>query len=141
MDQHKNSKSAIRLPLFIAAAVALGIFIGANMAGGNPVSSGTLNKNLNKFRQILTHIQLDYVDEVNTDELIETAITEMLTKLDPHSVYIPAEELALTNAQLEGNFEGIGIEFNIFKDTIYVVTALSGDGHPKVWVLDLVIRL
>ncbi len=126
MDSHKNSKSAIRLPIFIAAAIVLGIFIGANMADGNPVASSSLHKSLHKFRQILTHIQVDYVDDVNTDELIETAITEMLTKLDPHSVYIPAEELALTNSQLEGNFEGIGIEFNIFKDTIYVVTALSG---------------
>ena len=126
VDPQKNSKSAIRLPLFIAAAIALGIFLGANMAGGNSVTSGSLHKNLHKFRQILTHIQMDYVDEVDTNELIETAISEMLTKLDPHSVYIPAEELALTNAQLEGNFEGVGIEFNIFKDTIYVVTALSG---------------
>jgi carboxyl-terminal processing protease len=127
LDQQKNSKSAIRLPLYIAAAIILGILIGANMTSTSPVSSsGSLQKSVHKFRQILSYIQEDYVDEVDTDALVETAITEMLTKLDPHSVYIPAEELAMTNSQLEGNFEGIGIEFNIFKDTIYVVTALSG---------------
>lgn len=121
----ENNKNAIRLPLFIAAAIALGIFIGANMAGSNS-GADNLYKSIFKFRQVVSHIQNDYVDEVNTDELVETAIEEMLTRLDPHSVYIPAEDLQMSQAQLEGNFEGIGIEFNIFKDTIHVVSPLSG---------------
>lgn len=103
----------------------MGIFIGANMADVN-TGANDLYKSIFKFRQVLTHIENDYVDKVNTDELVENAITEMLAKLDPHSVYIPAKELALSQSQLEGNFEGIGVEFNIFKDTIVVVSALSG---------------
>lgn len=95
------------------------------MAAGDGKSEN-LFQSLYKFRQVLTHIQNDYVDEVDTDELVEKAISDMLNELDPHSVYVPAEELKISQAQLEGNFEGIGIEFNIFKDTIHVVSPLSG---------------
>ncbi|MEP4535201.1 MAG: S41 family peptidase [Cyclobacteriaceae bacterium] len=125
-EKRKNSKSAIRLPIYISAAVALGILIGANMAGETSPVVGNIYKSISKFRQVLTYIQNDYVDDVNPDNLVEDAIVEMLTKLDPHTVYIPAEDLEMTNSQLEGNFEGIGIEFNIFHDTIHVVSPLSG---------------
>lgn len=125
-EKKKISNSAIRLPIFIAAAIVLGIFIGANMAGNSTPAINNIYKSLAKFRQVLSAIENDYVDPVNSEELVETAINEMLTKLDPHSVYIPAKDLEMTNAQLEGNFEGIGIEFNIFRDTIYVVSPLSG---------------
>lgn len=134
MDTPKNSKSAIRLPLYISLAIAVGIFIGANMAGGS-TPSDHLYESIYKFRQVITHIQNDYVDEVNTGELAETAITEMLEKLDPHSVYIPAKDLELTQSQLEGNFEGIGIEFNIFKDTIHVVSPLSGGPSESLGIM------
>ncbi len=126
MESRKNSKSAIRLPLYISIAIAIGVFIGANMAGGDSGTTDSLYKSVYKFRQVLTHIQNDYVDDVDASELSETAIVEMLTKLDPHSVYIPAKDLEITNSPLEGNFEGIGIEFNVFKDTINVVSPLSG---------------
>lgn len=135
MSNQKNSKSAIRLPLFIAAAIALGIFIGANMAGGSNSGSDNLYQSIFKFRQVMSYIQNDYVDGVDTDELVEFAIEEMLTKLDPHSVYIPAEELQMTQSQLEGNFEGIGVEFNIFKDTINVVSPLSGGPSEALGIM------
>jgi carboxyl-terminal processing protease len=93
----------------------------------NDIVSGYL-----KFKEILTYVQRDYVDKVDTDELVETAISRMLEKLDPHSVYIPAKELELAKSQLEGEFEGIGIEFNIIKDTIYVVAPLSGGPSEEV---------
>lgn len=135
MSETKNSKSAIRLPLFIAAAIAIGIFIGASMADGGGNNSEGLYQSIYKFRQVISHIQNDYVDDVNTDELVDNAIEEMLTKLDPHSVYIPAEDLKISQAQLEGNFEGIGVEFNIFKDTISVVTPLSGGPSEKLGIM------
>ncbi|HSI91736.1 MAG TPA: S41 family peptidase, partial [Adhaeribacter sp.] len=79
-----------------------------------------------KFRDILTYIDRDYVDSVNTEELSDFAINKMLEKLDPHTYYIPASDMALANSYLEGDFEGIGIEFNIFQDTIYVIAPISG---------------
>ena len=66
------------------------------------------------------------MDTVNIEELSDYAISKMLEKLDPHTAYIPADEMAMARSYLEGDFEGIGVEFNIFKDTIYVITPLSG---------------
>jgi carboxyl-terminal processing protease len=134
VESNRNSKNAIRLPLYVGIAIAIGIFIGANMAGDSGTTD-SLYKSVYKFRQVLTHIQNDYVDHVDAEELSETAIVEMLTKLDPHSVYIPAKDLAVTNSPLEGNFEGIGIEFNVFKDTIYVVSPLSGGPSEALGIL------
>lgn len=131
MSKNKNSDFQIRLPIFITLAVAAGILIGATMAGGDNSSNNLISSYL-KFKDILTYIQRDYVDQVDTDELVESAITKMLEELDPHSVYIPAEELEIAKSQLEGEFEGIGIEFNIFKDTIYVVAPLSGGPSEEV---------
>lgn len=126
-----NSKWAIRLPIIITSAIAIGVLLGANFTTSN-TPSGDINKSLFKFREVLGYIDKNYVDDVNSDELVETAIVNMLEKLDPHTVYIPKEEVVLAQSQLQGNFEGIGIEFNIFKDTLYVVTPLSGGPSEKV---------
>lgn len=131
MSSKKNSDFQIRLPLLLTIAVAAGILIGATMADGNATENNLISGYL-KFKEILTFVQRDYVDEVDTDELVETAINRMLEKLDPHSVYIPAKDLELAKSQLEGEFEGIGIEFNIIKDTIYVVAPLSGGPSEEV---------
>lgn len=104
------------------------------MAGSSSTPSSDLMKSLNKFRQVLTYVQNDYVDEVDTDQLVEGAIEQMLKDLDPHTTYIPPKELELVQSRLEGNYEGIGVEFNIFKDTIRVVTPLSGGPSQKLGI-------
>ncbi len=81
---------------------------------------------MQRFRDVLTQIQNEYVDTVNTGALVDDAIQHMLNKLDPHSAYIPAADRIAANEDLRGNFDGIGVEFNIFQDTIVVVSALSG---------------
>ena len=134
MSKNKNSDFQIKLPIFIILAVAAGILIGATMAGGDSSTNNFISSYL-KFKDILTYIQRDYVDKVDTDELVEVAITKMLEELDPHSVYIPAKELEMAKSELEGEFEGIGIEFNIFKDTIYVVSPLSGGPSEAVGLM------
>lgn len=138
----KNSKFSIRLPLFISVAMALGILIGATMVDDKGKDSD-FYKNINKLRQVMTYIQNDYVDEVDTEEIVDGVIEDMLTRLDPHSVYITKEDLELTQSQLQGNFEGIGIEFNIFKDTVYVVAPLSGGPSEKLGLMsgDKIIRV
>lgn len=115
----------IRLPLLLALAVCAGIFIGAKMFGQEN-SKPDIDKLAFKMREIFNYIDKFYVDTVSTDRLAEDAIREMLQNLDPHSAYIAAQELQAANEGLEGNFEGIGVEFNIFHDTIYVVTPLTG---------------
>lgn len=130
----KNSNYSIRLPLFISIAMALGILIGATMVEDGSKDSG-FYKNINKLRQVMTYIENDYVDQVNTEEIVDGVIDDMLTRLDPHSVYITQEDLELTQSQLQGNFEGIGIEFNIFKDTVHVVAPISGGPSEKLGIL------
>ncbi|UXP30594.1 S41 family peptidase [Reichenbachiella agarivorans] len=131
----KNTPSQVRLPFLLAIAVAAGIFIGANVIGGGKDESADSRKSAFKFREILNYINSNYVDEVDQNKLVENAITSMLKELDPHTVYIPAEEQELSHAQLQGNFEGIGIEYNIFRDTIYVVAPLSGGPSEEVGLL------
>lgn len=88
-----------------------------------------------KMAALLYHINQSYVDTVNTDQLVDDAIRAMLADLDPHSVYIPAEEVARANEPLEGNFEGVGIQFNILKDTILVVSPISGGPSEKLGIM------
>lgn len=137
-----NSKYNIRLPFLLSLAIAAGIFLGANMTSSSGEKSD-LVKSIYKFREILNYIDRNYVDEVETDGLVESAIADMLEKLDPHTVYIPAKDQELTQAQLDGNFSGIGIEYNIFRDTIYVVSPLSGGPSERLGLLtgDKIIRV
>ncbi|RAU84518.1 peptidase S41 [Pontibacter arcticus] len=114
------------MPLFMAAALVVGLLIGANMFSPSSTNPQGTARSYLKFRDILSYIDRDYVDTVDIEKLSDFAITKMLEKLDPHTSYIPAEEMAMARSYLEGDFEGIGIEFNIFKDTIYVITPLSG---------------
>jgi carboxyl-terminal processing protease len=111
-------------PFIYGVLIALGIFIGIWLKPSR--NMGSMMGGKSKFSEILNIINRAYVDTVNMDELEEKTITELLTNLDPHSVYIPAKDLQQANEQLEGNFEGIGVEFNILNDTIMVVSAING---------------
>lgn len=130
----QNTKAQIRLPLFLSIAIAAGIFIGANMTSSTK-SGSDLAQSLQKFREILNYVDRNYVDEVKTEDLVEKAISDMLEELDPHTAYIPKEDQEYSRSQLEGNFDGIGIEYNIFRDTIYVVAPLSGGPSERVGLL------
>ncbi len=125
MSQQKNTTSQIRLPLLLALSIAGGIWIGATFAEPKG-SQNDLRAALYKLQEIMTYINRDYVDSVDTNELVEFGITKMLEKLDPHSSYIPAKDASLVQSQLEGEFDGIGVEFGIIRDTIYVVAPLTG---------------
>ena len=125
MSEIKNTKSQIRLPIILALAISAGIWIGATFA--EPKSNqNDLRAALYKLQEIMTYINRDYVDSVDTNELVEYGITKMLENLDPHSSYIPAKDASLAQSQLEGEFDGIGVEFGIIRDTIYVVAPLTG---------------
>lgn len=88
-----------------------------------------------KFNTLLYYIEQMYVDTVNSQQLVEHAIRGMLEELDPHSVYISKEDLAAANEPLQGNFEGIGIQFNIMKDTIFVVNPIPGGPSEKIGIM------
>lgn len=87
-----------------------------------------------KFNRALGYINSYYVDSVDTKQIVEDAIISTLKDLDPHSVYIPADEVKAMNEPLEGNFDGIGIQFNILNDTLYVISPISGGPSEKVGI-------
>jgi carboxyl-terminal processing protease len=136
----KNTKNQIRLPIVLCIGLAAGVFLGASF---NQRTSRDVGPEVQKFREVLSQIRDSYVDDVNTGELVEEAIRDMLTKLDPHSAYIPVEERDRANEDLRGNFDGIGIEFKIFNDTIVVVSPLSGGPSESVGIVsgDKIIRV
>lgn len=131
MSIKKNTKSQIRLPIFLALGISAGIWIGATFAEPS-TDRNDLKSAIYKLQEIITYINRDYVDSVDTNELVEFGIEKMLGKLDPHSSYIPAKDAALAKSQLEGEFDGIGIEFGILRDTIYVVSPLTGGPSEKI---------
>ena len=125
MSETKNTKAQIRLPILLALSISAGIWIGATFA--EPKSNqNDLRAALYKLQEIMTYINRDYVDSVNTNDLVEFGINKMLEHLDPHSSYIPARDASLAQSQLEGEYDGIGVEFGIIRDTIYVVAPLQG---------------
>ena len=91
-----------------------------------------VQKNQLKFGRLLRLVDGYYVDSANVEELTEKAIVHLLSELDPHSVYISKEEVKKMNEPLKGNFEGIGISFNIFKDSLLVTTTIPGGPSEKV---------
>lgn len=119
-------------PFIYAVLIALGIFIGIWLRPAGSLSS--LGGAQNKFSEVINLIQQAYVDTVNIEKLEESTLNELLTQLDPHSVYIPASDLQHANEQLEGNFEGIGVEFNILNDTIMVVAAIIGGPSQELGI-------
>lgn len=133
MSEIKNTKAQVRLPIIIALAIAGGIWIGATFAEPK-TDRNDLKAAIYKLQEIITYINRDYVDSVNTNELVEFGIEKMLERLDPHSSYIPAKDAALAKSQLEGNFDGIGVEFGIIRDTIYVVAPLTGGPSEKLGI-------
>jgi len=121
----QNSKSVVRLPIIIAITLAAGVLLGSTFfSGGKKLSD--VAKGYGKFREVLMLVENNYVDSVNTEELVDFSISKMLEKLDPHTAYFNSEEATAARSQLESGFDGIGVEFNIYNDTVYVVTPLSG---------------
>ena len=94
----------------------------------------SVQKNQRKFGRLLRLVDGYYVDTANVDKLTEKAIVHLLSELDPHSVYISKEEVDRMNEPLQGNFEGIGISFNIHKDTLLVTSIISGGPSEKVGI-------
>lgn len=124
------SKLNWRLPLLIAGVLALGMYLGAMMSkdmGNNQVGfSFPFKGGSAKLQEIVKAIEDRYVDPVKLDSLEDIGITSMLESLDPHSSYVSAKEFKGMNESLEGNFEGIGVEFHLLNDTIFVVNAIVG---------------
>ncbi len=140
------NKYKIWQPFIIAATLAIGIVIGIRLSGPYRNDTALFNfrsGQFNKLNDVVNYISQEYVDSVDSRKLMDDAIAEMLHSLDPHSSYIPSEELQAVNEPLEGNFEGIGVEFHIQDDTIMVVTAIAGGPSEQLGIRagDRIIRV
>jgi len=133
---YNNSKKAVFLPIMLGISLAIGVVIGRYQPGKDelPKNSSIRSRN-DKLNSILNIIESNYVDSVNRNDLVETAIPAILKKLDPHSIYIPAKDLARANEPLQGNFDGIGISFNMLTDTILVISTIPGGPSEKLGLM------
>ena len=131
----KNNNTRF-IPFLLAICLIAGIAIGtfyANHFSGNKL--GIINTSSNKLNALLRIINDQYVDTVNMGELVEEAMPQILSELDPHSSYIPAKDLEAVNADLKGSFSGIGIQFTIQNDTIHVNSVIQGGPSEKVGLM------
>ena len=131
------NKLRLWLPFLLAAILALGIYVGMRL--NEPFKSSRSffsfrTGQFNKINDVINYINNEYVDTVNQKTLVENTISQLLHQLDPHSAYIPADELQAMNEPLEGNFDGIGIEFHVQEDTIMVVSAVAGGPSEQLGI-------
>lgn len=144
-DNESRPKFQTRLPLLLALALAVGMFIGQqlphydrnfSLQTRRSSQSGTLE-------EILRYVEAKYVDSVDVESLRTKAIEHLLDELDPHSVYISPDQLQAVEDDMNGEFEGVGIEFIIVDDTIQVVAPLSGGPAEVAGILagDRLVRI
>ncbi|MCX6286858.1 MAG: S41 family peptidase [Bacteroidetes bacterium] len=127
--------------MLLSSIVVLLWMLGAMQAGAQ--TQKDLYANLKKFSAFMQMVEFAYVDTVNDSKLVEKAIIETLKELDPHSMYISKKDVQRANEPLEGNFEGVGIQFEILRDTINVVHTISGGPSEKLGVMpgDKIIKI
>jgi len=124
------------MPFLMALCVVMGILIGtfyANHFSGNRLS--IINTSSNKLNNLLHIIDDQYVDTVNINDLVEKVVPQMLSELDPHSVYISAKDVQMATDDLRGSFSGVGIEFTIRQDTLHVQQVIGNGPAERAGVI------
>ncbi|PCI04926.1 MAG: peptidase S41 [Flavobacteriaceae bacterium] len=128
-----NSKVK-NLPIIVAIAVVVGMVLGnvLNYEKGTVVFRGSASEL--KMKRLMDYIEYDYVDEVDVDILLDGAITQMLKKLDPHSVYIPRDRLQRVTETMQGKFDGIGVQFLMHQDTVTITKVMPNGPSEKAGI-------
>lgn len=113
-------------PTVVALALAIGIFVGGKLHfNDSPEKLFTTNSKKDKLNRLIDYIDYEYVDDINTDSIVDVTVNNILDKLDPHSVYIPRNEMERVTENMKGDFVGIGINFYMYKDTIAVIRTVE----------------
>ncbi len=127
-----NKRYTYLWPSVLALAIALGIFIGGKLHfNDSPEKLFTTNSKKDKLNRLIDYIDFEYVDDIDTDSIVDVTVNDILDKLDPHSVYISKEQMAAVEENMKGDFVGIGIRFNKFRDTVTVVRAIENGPSDK----------
>lgn len=132
---YKNKKTSIYLPILLSVILVAGIYFGIHLERAKVSGYNPQYFQITKLNGILNFVEAEYVDSVDLKNLEEAAIPAMLSQLDPHSIYIPALDVARVNEPLEGNFEGIGVSFNMPDDTIVIISVIPRGPSEKVGIL------
>jgi carboxyl-terminal processing protease len=127
--------SSTYLPLIFAVILILGMLIGVKLVERTGESSMFVYPRTDKLSGVLNFIEMEYVDSVSKDKLVEKTIPAILKNLDPHSIYIPAQDMQRVTEPLEGNFDGIGIQFNMLNDTVVVIQTISGGPSERIGIM------
>jgi carboxyl-terminal processing protease len=131
----KKNIVRITLPIIIVVTLILGLIIGKYLLPGEEESRLVIVPRSDKISHIINLISKEYVDEIDKSEIIEKTIPKILENLDPHSYYIPASEFQKVNEPLEGNFSGIGVQFNMLNDTLMVIKAIANGPSERIGIL------
>ena len=128
MDNNEKpvNRLAAWIPLLCGISIGIGILIGTVINPGAP--QGSSISPYDKIKAVLGYVEKNYVDTVNTNELVDLSLVDILQHLDPHSGYYTAEEVVEMNEPLQGNFSGVGVEYNIIHDTVVVVNVIGLSG-------------
>jgi carboxyl-terminal processing protease len=123
------------LPLILGVAVAAGIFIGGKLHfGDSPDRLFSSNSKKDKLNRLIDYIDYDYVDNINTDSIVDVTVNGILENLDPHSVYIPKEDMERVAENMKGDFVGIGVSFYPYRDSIAVIRSIEGGPSDKAGI-------
>src|SRR6056297_817420 len=131
---YKNSLKHILYPAVIALSIIVGIVTHRYFFQSAPVVQ-KMSGQPSKIDKLLRKITIDYVDDVKYDSLQEKAIPQIVENLDPHSSYIPARLKKEVDAPIMGEFDGIGVQFNIRRDTVMVIQTIAGGPSEKVGIM------
>lgn len=131
-----NKIAKVGMPLVIALSVLLGMVVQQKIDLKKINYKNGQKEPTSKFDAVINYIENEYVDTVDVAIMVEEAIPVILENLDPHSIYIPAKELKAMNEPLESKFDGIGVQFNIQKDTVTVIKTIFGGPSEKVGLKD-----
>lgn len=127
---HSQRKYMLWLPIVAALFLILGLWLGRSLSVVDPGS-----KAQQKLNDVFEIIRENYVDPIEVDSLVEMTLPSLLKNLDPHSTYIPGADRMVVNRDLEGSFFGIGIQFQIINDTVYVLETISGAAAEEAGLL------
>ncbi len=131
-----NKRRYTYLPLILSVTFVAGLLIGHRLFDrGGGTQRYLIYPRTDKVSNVMNYIEEEYVDTINISKISDAGIVAMLTELDPHSVYIPAEDLQAVNEPLEGNFSGIGVQFNMQNDTVVIIQTISNGPSELVGIM------
>jgi carboxyl-terminal processing protease len=131
-----NKRYTVYIPVLLAITMIAGLFIGYILQGtSQPVNRSIKMAAGNKLSTIMSLVEAAYVDSINSADIIEKTIPELLKNLDPHSTYIPARNMQEVEEEMQGNFSGIGVQFSIQEDTVVVIDVISGGPSQQLGLM------